>query len=231
MSISTFYYGNSNIKVNTNTEGKKETLAGAPLTDFKCVKNKGKNKYMIDVSAPAFDRVDGKEYFDYLITGNKESLRRSIGNIFCSLCENDFTPWDADIKDLLTVLHEYQYAYGVSGFEIKKWPVGIPVYSPRYTKEQSLAALLKFIDRICSFTDDDINNALQQLQQGKSTGRIKPNKKILILNADFFVPARSTSEFNRIISGFVPNLAVCSPTNPPKRKEIHFSQIWVDLLK
>ena len=216
------------LKVPIETENGIEKLAGIPLSEFKCLIKDKAGEYHIAVSLPAFEKIVGKEIDGYGVfvepTSIQNTILRSIKNIFLSLIENNFTPWDDELYDWLISLKDYLAASGENyPWNIKKWPKGIPAYSPKFTKEQSLAKLLQHIDRICAFTDKDIENAFSQLKRSKSTGKISPNQNIIILEADFFVPDRSSSEFERYYRGSIPNLAIRTPANPPKRKDIYFT--------
>lgn len=212
----------SEIKVVIKNDAGIEMIGDTPISEFRCLKKVDESQYWINIEAPAFAKVAGKEYHEYVIDVGLSDISYLFRNIFYSLIENNFTPWDEDIYNLLNDLDEYFESTGErSPYDIRTWPKGIPEYSPKYSKEQSLVALLKYIDQICSFSDDDVKNALSQLKISKSSGKLTPNQRIVILEADFFVPNRSTSEFERIYCGTVPMLYVRSPMNHPN-KNIRF---------
>ena len=216
------YGSDDSLKVTIENENGVDMLDGTPLSKFNCLEKEGKAKYRIKVTAPAFAKIAGQTYDGYVIDPGLTDLTFLFRNIFYSLKENDFTPWDDELYDLLITLKEYLASSGERWpSDIKTWPKGIPVYKPKYSKEQSLAVFLRYVDRICSFTDGDIQEALNKIKRSKSSGAIISNQRIPILEADFFVPTRSMSEFDRVFSGRVPILHLRTPVNPPK-KNIRF---------
>lgn len=212
------YGSDDSLKVTIENENGVDMLDGIPLSKFNCLKKEGNTKYRIDVTAPAFAKIAGHVYDGYTIDAELTDLTFLFRNIFLSLKENNFTPWDDELYDLLITLKDYLASSGEKyAWKIQKWPKGIPAYKPKYSKEQSLAAFLRYVDRICTFTDADIQEALSKIERRKSSGAIVPNQRIPILEADFFVPSRGMSDFDRVYSGTVPNLHLRTPMNPPRR--------------
>ena len=180
-----------------------EYLSDTPLSSISCLHKISTNQYRIELVAPAFDRWKEKQFKEARIS---EHFRMSISFLLEAIEKTGASTLSDDIRVLKS-----QIAASYNTMDIisaTNWPKELVKYYGDYSYEQSLAALLKFCDRICSISDQSLQTILDSLPPDKGRKNQFARGTFLILQGDFFIPGRGDSLLQQVYLGGIPSFLV-----------------------
>lgn len=213
------------LKVSLVSKGGMLYLGNTPVSSFKCLKEDSIGNYSVVVDDSSYQSLADTEIKGAII------VNKVVG------------PW---LVDALSCLEKYRYA--TAGDErcawqkllhekydhSRKWPEGVERYHGDFSKEQSLEKLLLFVDKICSYSREDLLSIIERLPMNKNKKNFTPHKRYRLLTSDFFAPKYNKGypdPYNMCDGGFF-KLVVSTPLEAPLRY-VRFqvsmkSYIWPD---
>ncbi len=218
--------------VTLREENGKQYLGNTPIDSFKCLK-KAKKGYTLAISSSAFEGEVGKKYGEFEVSGYHYAFGHEFNRYFAVLEDYTFSPYDDEMRAYLRTLDTYLSDNGIEGvWDINDWPKEVNKYTGRYSLEESMEVLLKWIDEILSITPQEVQSFIADLPRTKQ-GTIKTNQNCLIRTGSFYLPSspkkvdykvvgRKTTKiklesFSSIFYGGYPSLIIRTPMNHPNK--------------
>lgn len=192
-------------------------LGETPVSAFKCLKKESEGKYSIVVDDRGYQALDGTEINGSIVENELvrdswacswlESALSCLKKYGYAIADEDRCTWQKSLKEK------------AGDSSTKKWPAGVDKYNSDFSKEQSLEKLLLFVDKICSYTCDDLLAIINRLPLTKNKKNFSPNKNYRLLTSDFFVPGytEGNTDVKNMLEGGVLRLVVRTPMNAPLR--------------